>query len=316
MTRSPLELVGQAPAPIPPAPAPEPQRALPAIVAGGALFLLAAVVTWAMHREMDAFLSSLDERVVEQAGRSLEGAIEQQRTTLLSEVRVLSEDTRVRSTVMTPDFDEATVKDVLEDLKKASGASVLAVLDVNGKVRAVTGAQGLHHVDLGSTPVVKAAMEQASANVWTFPEQVVVIAVAPVRTGGETSALFLMGYEIGAQALARIGSTHGVAGAVLIRDRVAAASSTDPVVTQAIRMAIDLEDGKTHVIGGERPYVARITRTSNSAVAGRIVWLVAHHHEGHRATVLRAMTWAPAALVGLMFALFVLVARSRFSRES
>jgi hypothetical protein len=56
-----------------------------------------------------------------------------------SEVTVLADDNRIRSTVLAPKFDEATVQDILEDLRKSSGATLLAVVDAAGKVIAVAG---------------------------------------------------------------------------------------------------------------------------------------------------------------------------------
>src|SRR4051812_14786163 len=111
------------------------------LVMAGITLGVAVATSWMMHAQLDGFLASLDADSLNEAISVFDRSIEQQRGQLASQVALLADDTRVRAPVMTANFDEATVRDVLEDLKKVSGANVLAVLDVNGRVRAVAGAQ-------------------------------------------------------------------------------------------------------------------------------------------------------------------------------
>ena len=56
---------------------------------------------------------------------------------------MLADDNRIRATVLAPKFDEATVQDVLEDLRKSSGATLLGSRSTSaGKVVAVSGRLG------------------------------------------------------------------------------------------------------------------------------------------------------------------------------
>src|SRR5688572_11079714 len=105
------------------------KRGLPAAawIAWAALLALAAAGAFAIQREVGSLVSEVDEKNLERGGLLLTRTVQQQSADLLAEVRVLSDDTRVRTTVMTPEFNEATVRDVLEDLRRASGASVMAV---------------------------------------------------------------------------------------------------------------------------------------------------------------------------------------------
>lgn len=295
-------------APGPQVPAPARGRTAAAAVAGSVLLALGAALAWSQHQQLGATLSALDNAALVTAGKVLDRSIEQQRRALLAEVGVLADDTRVRASVMTPDFNEASVKDTLDDLKAASGASVLAVLDLDGKVRAVTGAEGLRHVDLGSTPLVKAAAEKPSAQVWTFPEHVLVVAAAPIHSGPDASALFMMGFELGATTLGSLRDMLGVDGAVLIGDRLVATSSPDPTLTAALRAAGSLDEDASHAVwadnaGKRSRYLARVTRTSASATAGKVVLIVPHHHHADQTALLRAMVWAPAFLGVLAFVL-------------
>jgi hypothetical protein len=281
-------------------------------MAGAALLTLATVVSWAMHKQLGQFLNGLDQEALTQAGQLLDRTIEEQRTHLLSEVTVLADDTRVRSSMMTPEFNEATVKDVLQDLQKASGASVMAILDPSGRVQAVTGADGLRGLDLGSSPVISQAREKPSSNVWTFPNQVLVVGVAPIRSGNQVAALFLMGFDLGNVTLGSIERAIGVSGGVVIRDKVTATSSNDPQLGETIKTASLLEDNRNDVVSTDRNYLVRITRTSNSAGAGRVVWLVPRHHDANGIGSLRLFVWIPMLLVALTFALVLFLTGRRY----
>lgn len=308
MSASRFEVVGPPPSPAAAgAPAAGGRTAL--VVAGLVALALAAGATWALDWQLGRFHRSLDRRSLEQAARTFEQAIDRQRTQVASQAAVLAADTRVRAPLMTPSFDETTMRDVLDDLRKASGATMLAVLAVGGKVRAVAGTQALHDLELGSSPLVKTARERPSAEVWSFPDRALVVAVAPVRSAETTMALLAMGFEIGPPLLEGIRRTLGVEGALLIGDHVAASSTTDAVVLQAFQAAATLPEERDAVLTGDRPWVARVTRTSPSAAAGKLVWLVPLQHEAERSRVLRWMNGLPVVLVALTFLVFFSLAR-------
>jgi hypothetical protein len=284
---------------------------LAAWMAAVALLALAAAGAFASQRELHSLTSEVDEKNLERAGLLLARTIAEDSANLLSEVRVLSEDTRVRTTVMTPEFNEATVRDVLEDLRRASGASVMAVLDVRGRVQAVAGQSSLQGMDLGASPLIAQALEKPVANVWTFPGQVLVIGLAAVRAAGQVTALFLVGEEIGESKLASIENALGVAGAVVIRDKMAASSSRSPGLAAAVQMAGSLDEGRSQVVEADRPYLVRVTGVSQSAGAGRVVWLLPMHQYGGRLLKLQILGWMPMVLVCLSLALAISLHRRR-----
>jgi hypothetical protein len=289
------------------------QRGIPAAawLAAVALLALAAAGAFASQRELQSLTAEVDEKNLARAGLLLARTIEQRSADLLSEVRVLSEDTRVRTTVMTPEFNEATVRDVLEDLRRASGSSVLAVLDVRGRVQAVAGQSSLKGMDLGASPLIAQALEKPVANVWTFPGQVLVIGLAAVRAAGQVTALFLVGEEIGESTLSSIETALGVAGAVVIRDKMAAASSRSPGLAAAVQMAGSLDEGRSQVVEADRKYLVRVTGVSQSAGAGRVVWLLPMEQYGGRLLKLQILGWMPMVLVCLSLALAISLHRRR-----
>src|SRR5262249_19196093 len=148
--------------------------------------------------------------------------------------------------------------------------------------------QGLRELDLGGSPVVKTASERPSTVVWAFPERVLVVGVAPVRNASQVTVLLAMGFEIGEPLFGNIQSSMGVAGALLIGERVVVSSTNDPAIVQAVKAAYQFEDDKERVVNsGEREFSARVSRTSDSAAAGKVVWLIPRFHETGRTGLLR-----------------------------
>ena len=273
-----------------------------------AVGLLATVVE---RRELGRVMGEADEQIFVRANQALGQALEEKRERALASVGLLVDETRVRATVVTPNFDEATVSDVLEDLRAASGATVLAVLNVAGKVQARSGADDLQQLDLGSVKAVKAALERPTAAVWTLPERVLVMAVAPIRSGAGVAALLMIGFELGSATLAAIERLDGVMGAVVIGDRVVATSSAQPAAVAGFEAARGLAEagGVVAAPGGE--LLVRSVRTGESALAGRVVWALPRQMGQARLRGLPTLAWAPAVLVGMMLVLVAVSVRRR-----
>ena len=227
----------------------------------------------------------------------------------MAEVKVLADDNRIRTTVLAPKFDEATVQDVLEDLRKSSGASLLAVLDGSGKVQAVTGAVGLRQVDLSASAAVKAAFQRPTSDIWTLPDQVQVIGLAPIRSGDQTPALLVKGMALAKSQLATVETALGVSGAVFIGDRIASASSQNAALDEAFRSAERLTDGSDELAIGGRNYRVKIGRAGEGATAARLAWLVPHRRAADRARLLLLLVWCPIPLGALLLLLLLVNSR-------
>jgi hypothetical protein len=280
-------------------------------LAGLALVALAGAGAYSSQRQLQGLMSELDGKALGQAAALLDRTLEQQRASLLVESQILSEDSRVRTTVMTPQFNEATVRDVLEDLRRTSGVAMMAVLDMRGKVQAVVGSDSLRGMDLGSSPLIAQAKDKAVSHVWTFPEQVLVIALAPVRAAGQVAAFLLVARQLGESTLAPIERSLGVASVVVIREKIAASSSRSLAVTAAAEAGLTLEEGKS-TMSADRQYLVRTMAISQSAGAGRVVWVIPRHQHGARVMKLQILGWMPIVLVILVVAL----ALSLFRRKA
>ena len=307
MTRTKFELVSP-PSPIR-SPRPAPAGSGGAIATAILIFAALGAGCWIADQQLQQFLSGLDDEVLGQASRTLEQLVNRQREQLVSEVKVLADDNRIRATVLAPSFDEATVQDVIEDLRRSSGATLLAVLDGSGKVEAVTGALGLKAVNLGASPTVKAAFERPTSDIWTLPDQVQVIGVAPVRSGDQAPALLVKGLPLGRSQLSTVETALGVSGAVFIGERIAASSSQSSELEEAFRSAARLADGTDQVSSGGRSYRVKVVRAGEGATAARIAWLVPHHHALDRARLLELLVWCPIPLGGLMLLLLLVNSR-------
>jgi hypothetical protein len=309
MTRTRFEVVPPPMSTVSPLPGGSPGPG--AIVAGFVVLALVAAASWVADRQLRQFLSGLDEQLLGQASASLEHLLDRQRDQLVSEVKVLADDNRIRSTVLAPTFDEATVKDILDDLRKSSGASLLAVVDSAGKVTAVAGATGLREVNLGASPAVKNGFDRPTSDVWTLPDQVQVVGVAPIRSGDQTPALLVKGLALGKSQLGTVGKSLGVVGALFIGERVAASSTEAQDLDEAVRAAGRMADGTERVTAGGRSHLVRLARTGSGATAARLAWLVPYHHQFERARMLTFLIWCPVPLSALMFLILIVNARRR-----
>jgi hypothetical protein len=292
---------------------PPPDRAsqFQGFLVGASLLILTLAAVWAVNRQLESYFSDLDAASLRQAEDTLDALVNQQRVRLITGVRILVDDTRIRTTAMTTGFDEGTIRDVLDDLKKASDVSVLAVLDEHGKVRAITGAESLRQLDLSSSPVIRAAQDKPASYFWTLPDQVLIIGVAPIRTGPRVAALLLMGTTLGNQELSGIQRTLGVMGAVFNGDRPIATSSGDPGLVEVFRSAKATGDIDGRLVRGYPDYLSRVTRTNDSATAAKVVWLVPRHRMAKEAQLIRIAIWIPAIFATANFGLILLMQRKR-----
>jgi len=271
------------------------------LTAGFSLWVIAAGVSTRVSRDIEAFFDRDDAQVLEHAERTFEGLIDQKLTHLRSQAAALAEDARVRSTVVTPDFDEASVKDILSELRKSAGADIMAILDAGGRVQSVTGADEMNNLDLSSSSLVKAGLEAPSAHVWTFSNKVRLLGVAPIQLGGQVLAMFMIGFDLDQASLADIGGTLGVVGGAYVGDSLVVASSKDAASLGALKSAVGSELGTHEIVHGASTFVARSSRPTRSAGAVKLVWLVEKHHEASRMGFLKWSAWAPVSLVGLSF---------------
>jgi hypothetical protein len=276
-----------------------------AATAGMALVGGTAASAELTQRRVQRLQAVADASPLEGAQLSFAQLLEGLRRETVAEARMLVDDTRVRSTVITPRFDEATVGDVLEDLRTASQSTGLAVLDSSGKALAVSGLPALRGMDLSSAAAVRTALERPTVDVWTFGQQVLVVALAPIRNRREVPALLLVANELPAAALAGIGKAHRVSGALVIADKIVARTAGDGAPDAALQAAAARPVPAGEVLAGEDLYRYRVTATGDSAAAAQVVWLASNHHLVAAAGPVRSLVWMPVVMAGLLWLLLL-----------
>ena len=130
--------------------------------------------------------------------------------------------------------------------------------------------RGLREVNLGASPAVKTGFDRPTSDVWTLPDQVQVVGLAPIRSGDQTPALLVKGLSLGESQLATVGTALGVTGALFIGERVAASSAQTPGAGRgASRRRAAWPTGPSRCQSGGRSYLVRLARTGDGATAAR-----------------------------------------------
>lgn len=277
------------------------------VIATAFVFVLAVLLSWATQRRVDAWFDTLDARSLDASAKVLDQLVAQRGKQLAATAALLSEDARVRAMVLTPDFDRATVVDLLTDLRATSGATMVAMLDSDGMVRAVVGAKEMDQLNLGTSSLVKRALEAPSAQLWAFADEVGVLAASAVRLDNQVRALFMMGMALEDVVLDNIEETLGASGAIFVGDQLVASARGVPQAEQALRSALDMPPGTYGVVADR--FLATHARLGDAPVAASIAWLVPRHRNSDAVTLTSALSWLPAALVGLLLALSLALAR-------
>jgi len=292
----------------------QPRSRMGLLVGGGlALYSVVLIASGTAGKQIDALLDNADARSLDTVANVWEQHIENMRAHLVSQVRVLSEDVRVRSLVMVAKLDEGTLNDTLADLRTASGASCMAVLDASGKVKGVTGAVSLRGADLGTAPVFSQAAAGPASDVWTLPDRVLAVAVAPIKAAGRVAALLVIGLDLGDSALRIADKSFGGAGAVFAGERMIASRSGDPALIAALQSGRLGGPGVDSLIEvGGKGFRARAIRIGDSAAAARIVWMIPRSRGNNVSPYLKVIIWSPAVVVVLLLA-FVALQRPRMA---
>jgi hypothetical protein len=109
-----------------------------------------------------------------------------------------------------------------------------------------------------------------------------------------------MGFEIDDALLQDIARTVGATGALFVGDGIVASATQDLELQRALRSAAELPPGSYRIVGGT--FLATSSRMSGAAVAASVAWLVPLYRHADEVMLTRALSWLPAALVGLVLA--------------
>ena len=237
------------------------------VVLGVAWFILHAAVLHGGARVQGA-------QAVNATSALLSQVSEEIRLRLRTEAQLMSEDPRLKSTLATPGIDEATIVDVLQDLRKQTSAELLAVLTPTARVRAVVGADYLKNLDLSTSSVVRAAQatEQPAVGTWVVADRVLDVSAKAIRFDNQTVAFLVVGAPMTEATLRRAHEVTGAGVALLVGGKVTLAQPADAAFTPAFT-ALAAEpltlDTQSITLAG-REYIARLEDIKNAVPRARL----------------------------------------------
>jgi hypothetical protein len=132
-----------------------------------------------------------------------------------AQCRILVEDPRLKSTLMTEGIDEATVSDILRDLGKSRATGMLVVLTPDGHVFAESGAHELRGLDLSASAVVKKAQSTTDATVgsWVIGGHggatVIDLSIMAIRFDSSVIAYLVVGQTVDQELLRAVAGATG-----------------------------------------------------------------------------------------------------------
>ena len=225
---------------------------------------------WAFVARRELAGSVINENITRlEQGRLLFDAMRARTQQMLrSECRLLVEDPRLKATLATQGIDEATVADILGDLKAQRGSGMLLVLTPEGRVFAQAGADPFRGLDLSASTVVKNARGAGDAvGAWVIGGSIVDVGITSVRFDRGVIAYLVVGLPIDPSFLKAVGDGAGASVAIISGTDVTIASSEDVKLKNAfahyVRQSTALH-GHAIEIGGER-YVAMMTELEPTA---------------------------------------------------
>lgn len=238
-------------------------------------------------------LEELDEQQLARASSVWTAATADALRSLENETRVTVDDARIREPLAIPNIDDATLLDLLQELKAANGASMVGIVSGSGVVRVVSGADSIRGVNLAGSSLMKPSATGLSTGTWLFPEKLLAVAIAPVRLGQNVVAYFMIGREIGKHMLGLVEKATGATGGIVVQQQLVASTAGDETQTAMLIGAAGFDVSDAPVVIGDR--VASIS-AADSSRGGKLVFVVPRQQGGTKLNTLRAMWWAPSVL--------------------
>lgn len=285
-------------------------------VLGVATVVLAAVWFFLHGSALHAGARAEGEAAVSRSQALLDQMSEDVQLRLRTEAQLMSEDPRLKSTLATPGIDEATITDVLQDLKKQTSAELLTVLSPTARVRAQVGAEYLKGLDLSTSSVIRAAQasEQPSVGTWVVAERVLNVSAKAIRVENQVVAFLVVGAPMAEAALKRVYQVTGAGVALLVGERVALGYPSQAAFPTAFAELAKETQGfdTTLVTLGGREYVARLSDVQNAVPPARVAVVLPSDEPLAPFQRVRALAYVPA-VVAVLFAVVAIV-RGRLFR--
>jgi len=203
---------------------------LPAVAAAVGV-LLAAGWTFVMRQLVRRADRARVEHSIDRCRALLELMRGATKARAVADAQLLAQDPRLQSTLAMAEIDNATILDILNDLRKLDPDSLFAVLSPDGKVRVTLGAPKLEGQDLSQTQLVQQARQKpglAATGTWLVDDRVEEVAMVAVRAGDRPVALLAVGNRIDDSQLSALAQAAGVHLALVVNEQPAWADEALP----------------------------------------------------------------------------------------
>ena len=225
-----------------------------------ALGLVLCAVAWAVGtRALLARTSRATAlRAVSRAEQGFRNGQSDRAERLRSSVRLISEDPRLKSVIATRGMDAATIQDVLSDLRRLAGVSVIAVLGTDGKLRAAAADPSLQ-VRNPSPPLGERHADEGST-LGVLGGKVATWSWRSLRIGEEEFGVLVLGDVIAPGVFTGLHAQTGVSAAILSQGVTGTGAGP-------------LQEAATALGRGERPEPLRIRMLGGTAAAAQVTEL-------------------------------------------
>jgi hypothetical protein len=247
---------------LPASPAPRAGRGSRVVLFTAAVIMVALAIAWSLvaQRQMAKSIAAESSQYLDRA-RAMFGAVRQRvQDRLRAECRVLVEDPRLKVALATEGMDEATVADILGDVRRLRGAGFLMVLSPDGRVFAQVGADELRGLDLSASSVIKKVQtaNDAVSGSWVIGGQLVDLSVTTIRYDAAAIAYLVVGLAVDQQLLKAIAEGSGAALALATGGEITIMSSDElrPAFTP---IANEVDGFKDTISASGVRYVATVT---------------------------------------------------------
>jgi hypothetical protein len=241
---------------------------------------------------------ALDRASLSEGQKLLQYTREQVQLRLRGQTQLLAEDPRLKSTLTTPGIDEATIRDVLTDLKRLSGTDFLAVLTPNATVQSVVGNDALAGLNLGASAVVEGARRSDGgvSGLWVVGDRLVDVSVTALRFDNRISAYLVAGDELDEKAVEGLSALVDSAVGIIVGGKVSVAASVRPGELKAME-AVAADEA-----GGDEPrefshqgdaYLAQVTEVKGAVPAAQIALVRPADLTFNSFSILKLLLWLP-----------------------
>lgn len=281
-------------------------------IAAATLMLgLSGAWTYLAREQLAASISEDNQTHLQRVPEALAVLRTRTRDALRAQCRVLAEDPRLKTTLAIEGIDEATVSDILRDLRQLQRSGFLMVVTPDGRVFAQAGADELRGLDLSGSSVIQAAKASSESVVgsWVIARQLMDLGAMPVRSDNIVIAYLVVGQAIDKDTITALATSTGVATAIGLGNEIVVASTDEPDIRALFTsIANDVRRTKAQVTGAAgRTYVTAFIELDEAQPRPYLVLASSLEASASRFKRVEWLHWLPPLLV----ALALLLARIR-----